>query len=139
MLIGAGCTRPNPVVCCTSPADCSALGIHESTRDCNEGFVCVDHQCSTPMTPDDAAIQLPCTMNADCSPPTPYCGPIGLCVECMSSDHCSGTTPVCETADNLCRACSQDDECSSLVCDTSSGACADETTVLYASESGISS
>lgn len=109
--IACGCTRKNPAVCCISPADCSSLGIQETERQCGQGFVCIDHACT--VAPD--------------APPLP---------QCEVDTDCSGAMPVCDPTSRECRACAIDDECASSVCDVSSGVCAEETQVLYASPNG---
>ena len=120
-----------------SPADCNSIGISgETERRCEDGYVCIDHQCG--LQPD-APLAPPCETNDDCMAPKAYCAPEKVCVACLASEHCSGATPVCEATTHECRACTVDDECASTVCDRASGACIDEAVVLYASPSGSSS
>ena len=134
VVLGAcsACTKPNPVVCCTSPADCGSLGISETSRDCNEGFACIDHQCSTPV---DAAIDAPiCVL--ECEGQTPFCSSNGECVACLISTDCAPGMPVCDVTSASCRGCKADDECSTDVCDKTSGTCVASGTVRYASPGG---
>src|SRR3569832_1447617 len=90
----AACSRPNPVVCCTSPADCNSLGVSDTTRPCSDGFSCIDHECTTAPLPD--AAKPPCTLDTDCPSTSPKCSSTNTCVECLSSMDCSGNTPVCD-------------------------------------------
>ena len=62
---------------------------------------------------------------------------IGTCVECTTAEStpCTGSTPAC--VGDVCAKCTQDDQCSSLVC-LPDGTCAAADSVLYASPSGSS-
>jgi hypothetical protein len=126
--IGAACTKPNPSVCCTSPADCSSLNIDEDSRVCATGLVCVAHEC---VTPPNA-----CLANDDCSEPTPFCDPGVACVGCLVSDDCPTERPVCDATTRACRACAGDLDCASTLCDISTGACVAEADVLFSSSNG---
>lgn len=130
------CSKPNPVVCCTSPADCNSLGVMDTTRPCNDGFVCIDHECNT-APPIDAAPA--CIVDMDCPANAPHCASSQTCVQCLQSSDCTEPTPVCDSASNTCRGCSADSECTSEVCDTSAGTCVDEANVVYASPAGMDS
>src|SRR5262249_43657204 len=48
-----------------------------------------------------------CTKDGDCTAPTAHCGTtganLGNCVACVTNDHCSGATPVCDQTSNTCR------------------------------------
>jgi hypothetical protein len=133
LAIAVGCKKKNPAVCCVSPADCSDLGIQEEERPCEDGFACIEHECTIP---PDAPAAPPCEVDTDCSSSLPHCSPERVCVECLQADQCAAAEPVCEQTTHNCRACAVDDECQSSVCDASSGACVSEVNVLYASPSG---
>lgn len=138
-VLGAACTKHNPEVCCTSAEDCASIGTNGGPYLCNNGLVCVDHVCGMPLM--DASPQMPdastmqCQTNTDCSGATPYCGPFHTCVGCTDSSQCPSQQPICDSTSFSCRGCSMDNECASAVC-TTSGACADGTTVIYASPTG---
>lgn len=63
---------------------------------------------------------------------------MNTCVQCENSAQCSGASPICDST-NVCRGCENDTECPSNVCDTNSGLCIDESTVLYSAPSGSDS
>lgn len=135
---GLGCTRPNPAVCCTSPADCASIGaMGETERACSDGFACIDHECTTPEAPPDAPPAPPCTEDSHCTGSLTHCSPANVCVECLQSSHCSGFEPVCD-ATQMCRACSKDSECESSACEVSTGACLADSEVLYVAPAGAS-
>src|SRR5438270_23652 len=48
-------------------------------------------------------------------PPTPYCGPAGGCVECLTKDNCEATHQTCN-AMNHCAACVNNSDCTSGLC-----------------------
>ena len=129
-LVSAGCTRPNPGVCCVSPDDCHSIGADENERPCDMGLVCMDHMCTVPPAG--------CQLDTDCSGTTPFCAPDHSCVGCLQSDQCPTNAPTCDATTHACRACAIDDDCSSGVCDLKSGACVAESTILYASPTGSS-
>jgi hypothetical protein len=65
---------------------------------------------------------------------TPACDATAGCVQCTDSTlHCSGNLPICEPTTHLCRPCATHNDCDLAggVCDVSSGACLDETAILY--------
>jgi hypothetical protein len=130
--VAAACSQPNPVVCCSSPADCNSIGASEQTRPCVDGFVCIAHECAS-APPVDAAPA--CTVDSDCPTAAPHCAN-NSCVQCVSSDQCAAAIPVCDASTNSCRACAADSECGSNVCEPSNGTCIDAGMVLYASPSG---
>lgn len=131
----AACSRPNPVVCCSSPADCSSLGVTDQTRPCNDGFVCIDHECAN-APPADAAPA--CTKDSDCPASMPHCTESKICVECETSSQCPSDHPVCDSANNTCVACASDSECVSDSCNLDSGTCRSSAEVIYASPTGVS-
>ncbi|HEY5923515.1 MAG TPA: choice-of-anchor Q domain-containing protein [Kofleriaceae bacterium] len=127
-LCGLGCTKPNPVVCCTGAEDCSSLGVNEPNRPCQDGFVCVNHECELSTGP--------CLIDDECAQPTPYCDPGLACVGCLDATNCPAERPTCDEQTRSCRACVDDGDCASSVCDISTGMCVVENQVLYASPAG---
>ncbi len=102
----------------------------EKTND----LYCVGH--ATDPSCFDASVG--CSSSAACVAPNPVCKlPEGSCVQCTQSEAsaCTGNTPVCSEA-NRCRGCASDDECASQACDTQSGACVVDTSVLYVAPAG---
>jgi hypothetical protein len=130
--VAAACSQPNPVVCCSSPADCNSIGASEQTRPCVDGFVCIAHECAN-APPADAAPA--CTIDSDCPTAAPHCAN-NTCVQCVSSDQCAASAPVCDQATNTCGVCVADMDCASAVCDSSNGTCSDESKIIYASPTG---
>lgn len=133
VLLSVACSKPNPVVCCSSPADCASLGASDQTRPCADGFVCIDHECGL-APPADAAPA--CGSDSDCPASAPHCTSNQTCAQCVTSDQCAASAPVCDTTSNSCRPCGADSECASAVCDATNGTCLDATTVLYAAPGG---
>lgn len=146
-----GCTKKNPNLCCTDPADCMAIGLPDG-KSCSDGLVCRGHECIAEM----------CSTSADCESLAPYCenglcGPTctddtacpgagldpnahfcvsGACIECRAGmNDCPAATPVCDMSS--CRACVKDDECSSTVCDVDTGACVSPDSIRYAADNGL--
>ncbi|HET9619922.1 MAG TPA: choice-of-anchor Q domain-containing protein [Kofleriaceae bacterium] len=118
------CTKRNPDLCCTTDAECSAIGF-SSHAPCDLG-VCVKNECTTaPNTCDD---------DSDCAAGT-FCV-AGSCTACASSTTCPTAAPVCDAVAHDCRACAQDSECASLACDLAAGTCVDPAEILYASPHG---
>src|SRR3954462_6485076 len=91
-LVLTGCSKPNPVVCCSSPADCNSIGASGQTRPCDDGFVCVDHECAN-APPIDAAPM--CSVDSDCPVASPHCTN-NTCVQCVTSDQCAAAMPICD-------------------------------------------
>lgn len=129
----AACSEPNPVVCCLSPSDCNSLGVMDQSRPCTDGFVCLNHECST-APPVDAAPA--CTMDVDCPATASHCSSANTCVECVTSSQCPIERPVCDEA-NSCRTCTADSDCDSDSCNLESGTCRTSDQVLYASPTGV--
>jgi len=69
---------------------------------------CVDYEC---VRCDDAGEFTSC-VTAGGAPGT-VCSPEGGCVECNAEDvtACGGPTPICDTAANVCTACTAHDQC----------------------------
>jgi hypothetical protein len=128
VLVATACTKPNPVVCCTSAADCSSLGLNEPNRACQDGFVCVEHECEIATGP--------CLVDDQCAEPTPFCDPGIACVACLDDAQCSGERPTCDDQTRSCRACVDDGDCDSSLCDISTGMCVPENEIVFASPSG---
>jgi hypothetical protein len=89
---------------------------------------------ATPVTPDaenaDGAPQVPrCAMQSDCTEGgTPLCDTeAGVCVECLTSNDCSGNTPHC--LNGTCVSCTTSADCSQgMVCNMHIPRCATECT-----------
>jgi hypothetical protein len=143
----AGCTKPNPAVCCLDAADCSEVGLDE-VRSCSPGLACVDHQCEIPscsMTGCMAAMPVcnittdvceGCTDSSNCSrfADTDVCDPsTGACVECVGANDCGVDKPICDA--NTCRGCELDSECASGACGDD-GACVAESAIVYLDAAG---
>ena len=83
-----------------------------------------------------------CDDAADCSrfAGTTECdATTGTCVECIDAGDCTNANePVCG-ADRACRACVNDSECDSGICDESTGACVDESLIVYVATGGSGS
>jgi hypothetical protein len=109
------CTKTNPEVCCTTAADCAAVGLPEGTR-CVDGFTCSRHQC----------VAAECSSDPDCPAETPVCHE-SRCVECDATHGCTPSKPVCNVITETCGGCVSDVECTTFGeaprCDTSTGAC----------------
>ena len=134
MTATSACTRPNPAVCCSSAADCAVIGVEDQQRDCALSLVCADHECSVP--PDGPKAE--CTLDDECASPTPRCAPNLQCVECIKAADCPVSEPTCDATSHQCRACVLDADCTSEICDTQTGVCVPESTIVYASPSGTS-
>ena len=122
----SSCTKPNPAVCCISEADCAGIGA-SGIRTCSDGLVCVENLCSE--------LAGTCMLDRDCPVVQPYCSNAS-CVGCLSGDHCSVDTPICDGDSQACRGCARDEECQSGVCDPGEGRCSPEEFVVYASPNG---
>nr|HEX4314928.1 choice-of-anchor Q domain-containing protein [Kofleriaceae bacterium] len=132
LLLGIlACTRPNPAVCCVSAADCASIGVSDPLRSCAAGEVCSsDHTCAEPQ----------CTHDSDCNGATPVCDTATqTCVGCLTGSDCSAAAPVCDTTSNTCVGCGSDTDCSSQVCDVDTGACVDQSVIIYAADNGSDS
>src|SRR5262249_26588539 len=120
-------TKRNPDVCCTTQADCDALGLPVGS-DCGDNQQCIGNQCVELTT---------CEAMSDCTGPTPVCDTAsGTCVQCLDANACAGAPPaggprhtcvecvdnrtcgkrVCDTTSNTCRGCINDNECPGGVC-----------------------
>jgi hypothetical protein len=153
LAMATACTRHNPAVCCTTPAECEELGV-DDVRPC-EGFkVCIDGNCVSPTCSSSAECSdpTPYCVNQVCSPTCsadpdcvgisglPYCSPEGACVACLDSSQCEDPgAAVCDDATYECRPCVEDVECASGVCLSLEGTCAVTDDVVYVSTSGTDS
>ncbi|MEO8701634.1 MAG: hypothetical protein ABI867_16430 [Kofleriaceae bacterium] len=103
----AGCdvlpTRRNPNACCTTEADCDALGIPIGS-DCAANLECIDNTCT----------QTVCQADSDCTAPNGFCAPEGTCVECVESSQCGDS--ICDTTLHTCRGCEVNSECPLGLC-----------------------
>ncbi len=115
LALAASCSKSNSEACCTSEADCTAVGLPMGST-CPSGQACSQHACITEE----------CTSDGDCNDPTPVCAS-GLCVACDSTHGCAASAPVCAIDMSACSACGDSTECASFpdapVCDTMSGGC----------------
>lgn len=103
-----------PIVACTSSAMCPAV-----VPTCSNNL-CVG--CA------------PVGMSTDCSTnhaATPLCGANGACVECNNKDNCDSQHLTCSMKTFTCVPCVANDDCTSGICNKTSGMCADESTLLY--------
>jgi Cys-rich repeat protein len=68
-----------------------------SNLDCGAGRTCDPNQ--------GCIVQTTCGSSANCAIPRPYCGPNGVCVECLGDGNCSGAggNPYCVS--NACVEC----------------------------------
>lgn len=147
-LLVAGCTKPNPALCCVDAEDCRAAGIAGDGRACPDGLRCVNQQClmpscategcsaTAPVCDNATDVCEGCTESTQCEgyAATSVCEPTtGGCVECVQHTDCPATSPVCET--NACRACKLDSECASAACGDD-GACVAEADIIYLDAAG---
>jgi hypothetical protein len=141
-LCAIGCTRPNPLDCsdgtCTDPAfpfcdqDGSVAGHPETciAVTCNPGDFAAcrgDEMLRCNTTGNDYEITQ-CEHGCDAAS--------SGCVSCLDNTQCANPAPACDATTHTCRGCSTDADCASEVCDTSSGACVDPSTIIYASPDG---
>jgi hypothetical protein len=59
-------------------------------------------------------------------------------VECSTNEQCANPAPIC-SSEMTCRGCQSDNECPSTVCESSTGACLAEATIVYAAAGGSTS
>jgi hypothetical protein len=96
--------------------------------------------CPSPDAPVCSAARqcIGCSVSEDCIgfPDAGHCeASSGRCLACLENQHCAvATAPVCDVG--ACRACRNDGECVSGLCDESAGSCAPESTVIYISPTG---
>ncbi len=79
-----------------------------------------------------------CVNDDDCSGATPVCDTTqSACVACTASDvgACAGATPVCVAATNTCAPCASHGECGSDAC-LPSGECGTDASVAYVATGG---
>lgn len=130
----SACTKPNAAICCVSAADCESIGISDPERGCALGLVCSDHRCSVP--PDGPRAE--CTVDNECTSPTPRCAPDLQCVECVEATDCPPSEPTCDVTSHECRTCVVDTDCASEICDVTAGTCVAEPAIAYAAPNGTS-
>jgi hypothetical protein len=101
----------NPEFCLAHPDDLRCGGVDGATA-CATNDDCPGEVCDTAASP-------------------------AVCVACTTSDvsACAATAPVC-SADNQCRGCVTDDECTSNAC-LPDGSCAAEADVIYVTVGGV--
>ena len=146
LVLVAGCgQKRNLDRCCVDEADCAAIGLPNGSG-CQAGELCRGNECveqtcttssqcdpSAPYCEDEHCAET-CTMDSSCpvtSPPQPFCVS-GGCVECRDTADCDGL--ICR--DGRCGGCAVDGECSSGLCITSTGMCAESTDVAFVSATG---
>lgn len=127
---------------CQGPQDCAGsvtpYCVMNVCRQCDGQMGC---SAATPVCGSDNICGT-CSREEDCAPyaqaGTPHCGSSGACIQCRNAMDCGDPgAPVCDAS--ACRGCQMDSECSSNVCDRSTGACIAEDTVIYLAPSGVSS
>jgi hypothetical protein len=146
----SSCTRPNPDFCCSSEAECAALGV-DQLRTCGDGHVCDSNvcakaECSTSETCTDLAApycvnqvcKASCSGDGDCvgAAGGPLCADDGVCVGCESNKDCTASAPICSPTQRACTACRADADCESGVCLAADGVCALATELIYVREDG---
>lgn len=130
---------------CSGPEDCSPalpFCVNEACAQCDGMMGC---SATAPVCADLACGA--CIAETDCAgyatDGLPHCettgAKAGQCVSCRSGADGAGdcadpNAPICDQ--NACRGCAVDDECASNVCDTSTGACVAENTVIYVAAGG---
>ena len=70
-----------------------------------------------------------CSVDDDCTSPTPHCLDMTACVQCRTSSDCANPLPTCG-ADHTCGICKVDTDCDSLIC-LEGGTCAATTDVAF--------
>ena len=144
---------PAPLKCDAAKFTCydpSNGGSCNVPQDCTSATTpyCVDHKCVQCMdSANGCTAEAPvcsasnactsCAQEGDCTSytSTPHCGASGACVACRDGNDCKMSgQPICDTG--ACRACASDTECPSNACDKETGACVDESTIIYLSPSG---
>ena len=88
-------------------------------------------------TPDGSAARPTCTTNSDCMGAEAICDTSkagGACVQCTAAEKaaCNATTPICDTAADVCTACAQDSECGAGGICRPDGACAAPSNIIHA-------
>ena len=110
---GSDMTTP---VACTSSSMCPL-----TAPTCGAEGLCV--ACATPgMSSSDCATY---------HPATPLCGTNGSCVECNTKDNCDQQHLTCSMTTFTCVNCASNADCTSGVCNTTSGMCVDESKLIY--------
>ncbi len=147
----AGCSKPNPEVCCLDESDCSSIGVTDGTRPCDTGLACVNHACVAPSCSTDGCgaeapvcetttdVCIGCSDESDCArfPDTGLCDTdSGACVECLGDSDCGADKPVCDSG--ACRICQADSECASGACGED-GTCVAEANIVYLDPGGADS
>lgn len=98
--------------------------------------------CGDPAAPvcDLTATQtcVRCEAAADCGrfDGRPLCHPDrGACVECVAATDCPAARPLCDP-DGGCRECARNNDCSSQLCNLSTGSCVPDAEVIYVGQNG---
>ncbi|MGN6107206.1 MAG: choice-of-anchor Q domain-containing protein [Kofleriaceae bacterium] len=134
---GVNCIEPT----CSRPSDC----VDPTLPYCVDG-ICVacdtqsDLGCKPVLPVCDPVTTscVACQADEDCNshPGTPICSASGACIACMGAQDCMNPTPVCESGG--CRACRNDAECGSGICD-GDGTCVEPSKVVFVATTGIDS
>ncbi|MCE9574148.1 MAG: hypothetical protein K8W52_13460 [Deltaproteobacteria bacterium] len=130
---------------CSGPEDCSPalpFCVNQTCAQCDGAMgcsaaapVCADLACGACAAEGDCAAYVASDLG--------HCevagAKAGQCVACRSGADGAGdcadpAAPICDQ--NACRGCTADSECASNVCDTSTGACVAENTVIYLAPGG---
>lgn len=139
MAIALGaCTAPNPLSCadglCTDQRYpyCDEDGTFEGVPQTCIAVECMPDQFVRCL--GDRAVSCNGTGNDYEFDSCPNgCSDDSGCRQCATNEQCPTSMPLCD-ASGTCRACIQDDDCASRVCET--GACVAEAAILYASSGG---
>ena len=122
-------TKLNLCVECASSANCSGAtpicGSNDKCRACGSEADCAGLNDPRRFACGGSGACVECTAaNAGaCTGTTPVCDAArSVCVQCTSSSHCGGSTPICG-GNNRCQGCAADGDCAGLG-DAARGACA---------------
>lgn len=151
-IAAAGCSKHNPLSCCTTQAQCQMFGLDkvtpcaDSTRVCDQSGTCVAPECTTsadctsssaPVCVDRLCVAA-CTQDMDCTGVAgkPYCATDGSCVACTQDTQCTPDAPVCDGTSHACRGCQADPECPGGLCLEADGTCVPEAQAIYVFQVG---
>jgi hypothetical protein len=133
-----GCQNAGPTACSGATPVCNP-----TSGQCAECVADGDcKQATAPFCSNNKCVpcgMLPAARCAASTPALPACASTGACVACTNSSHCTDASrPVCNTADNTCRACAADSECVArngadpgICLDHLGGRCATEAEVIF--------
>jgi hypothetical protein len=133
-LAGASACSGTTPACNATTGACVAC-LADSDCKVNNAPACVGNRCVS-------CALAPAGRCATIKPASPACGPLGGCVECLTSADCTlaAARPICNTTTHTCRACTADNECAArspndpgICLDNRGGACASEAEVIVVS------